>query len=76
MGKYKYMTSALLSSRHSYEIYSSRQTIHPRPTEEERKRKEEELRRLKNLKREEIRARLDKIQQISGGGTVREGGDS
>lgn len=41
---------------------------------EERQKKEEELRRLKNLKREEIRKRLQAIQEMSGGALVNDGG--
>ena len=40
---------------------------------EERQRKEAELRRLKNLKREEIQKRLKAIQEMSGGALVDEG---
>lgn len=39
---------------------------------EERQRKEAELRRLKNIKREEIRKRLQTIQEMSGGALVDE----
>lgn len=41
---------------------------------EERQRKEAELRRLKNLKREEIRKRLRAIQDMSGGALLDEEG--
>lgn len=40
---------------------------------EERQRKEAELRRLKNLKREEIRKRLRAIQEMSGGALLDDG---
>ena len=40
---------------------------------EERQRKEAELRRLKNLKREEIRKRLRAIQDMSGGALLDDG---
>lgn len=40
---------------------------------EERQKKEAELRRLKNLKREEIRRRLQAIQEMSGGALVDDG---
>lgn len=40
---------------------------------EERQRKETELRRLKNLKREEIRKRLRAIQEMSGGALLDDG---
>ncbi|GAB5031832.1 protein kri1 homolog [Nannochloropsis oceanica] len=44
--------------------------------EEERKKKEEELRRLKNLKKEEIRARLRKVEEVSvWGGVLPRGGE-
>lgn len=39
---------------------------------EERQRKEAELRRLKNIKREEIRKRLQTIREMSGGALVDE----
>lgn len=39
--------------------------------EEAKQKQAEELRRLKNLKREEVKARLDKIREISGGALVR-----
>lgn len=40
---------------------------------EERKQKEAELRRLKNLKREEITKRLQAIQAMSGGALIDDG---
>lgn len=40
---------------------------------EERARKEAELRRLKNIKRDEIRRRLQAIQEMSGGALVDQG---
>ena len=41
---------------------------------EERQKKQAELRRLKNLKREEIRKRLQAIQEMSGGALVNDCG--